>query len=77
MSDLLTVEFVSMLTDKWRSGVKRPWRISHAEVCEMLQTTRFPSTGQVESGVFTPGSPMWKVWGAELSQMYDGKSQLL
>ena len=65
----LMLEFMSMMTDEWRGGVKRPWRISHAGACEMLQTAKFPSTTQGESGLFAPGSPMRKVWVAEHSHV--------
>ena len=41
---LLTLEFLSMMTDKWRGGIKRPWRSSHAEACELLQKVTFLCT---------------------------------
>ena len=66
---MLMLEFVSMMTQKWRGGVKKPWRDFHLETHELLQIARFRSTGQVECGLFAPGSPMWKVWVAELYRM--------
>lgn len=73
---LLTLEFVSMMTDKWRGAVKRPWKGFHVEAYELLQTAKFHSTGQVESGLFAPWSPMWKGWVAELYCMDAWKAQL-
>ena len=57
---LLMLEFVSMMTQKWRGGVKRLWRISQSGVFEMLQTARFPSTRQGQSDLFPPWFPMSK-----------------
>ena len=39
----LRLEFVSMVAPEWRGGLMRQWRFSHAGVCELLHTARFPS----------------------------------
>ena len=62
---LLTLEFVSVITHKWKGGVKRPWRISHAGACEMLQIAKFLSTGQEKSGLFSLVSPCGKFCSRE------------
>ena len=43
----LRFEFLSMWAPSGRGGIMRPWGFSHYWSCEMLQTARIPSVGQL------------------------------